>query len=58
MNTVRIKSEIETTEDGPRMSYLVVAVIDGNEVKTRHKFHTEANSRISFLCKHYDCKEI
>ena len=52
MNT----TEIKTVLDGQgHHSFLVVAVIDGQEIKTAHKHHTETAERVAFLRGHYDC---
>ena len=54
MNTVK---QSVVLVDNNRHEYMVIAQIDGQEVKSGHKYHTEANQRVSWLVKNYDCVE-
>lgn len=58
MNTVQIKPEIVNTPNGPRMSYRVIALIDGRKVVTVHSYHTDANQRAAWLVKNRICTEV
>jgi len=53
------KSEIKTVFDGlGHHTYIVVATIDGEKIKTAHKFAPDAADRVAFLRRRYDCVTI
>ena len=50
------KTEVKTVFDGlGHHTYIVVATIDGEKIKTAHKFATDAADRVAFLHRRYDC---
>ena len=50
------KTEIKTVFDGQgRHSFIVVATIEGEEIKTAHKHKTDVDNRLAFLRGYYDC---
>jgi len=54
MNTV--KQTVVLVGDG-RHEHMVTALIDGQEVTTAHRYHTEANQRVAWLIKNCGCVE-
>ena len=55
MNTCKIKTVIGNNNTH---SYIVVAMIDGKEIITGHKRHTDANQRCYLLRRDHGCVEL
>jgi len=53
------KTEIKTVFDGlGHHTYIVVATIAGEKIKTAHQWQTDAADRVAFLRRRYDCVTI